>query len=425
LIKKLRRKFIAVIMCIVTVMITVVFVCVLYFTQNNMEKMGVNVLRQAIGESGAPRPNGIGQSIVPAQSANPSQPADMNQPNNAFQHEKRLPTLITTIDSGGTFTIIGNRFESIGDSDAAEISELALIKGGETGVLKDYALRYLIEKDNQGNTTLVFSDTSMETQIIENLLMTSALIGSATLLLFFAASIFLARWMVRPVETAWERQRQFIADASHELRTPLTVVLSNAAILIEHQTSDDPKNKARLENIAEEAKRMKQLVEDMLSLAKPDGSGPKPVLGSLNYSYLVNSIVLMFEAGIFESGKRFKYEIQDGISVMGDESKLRQLTEILLDNACKYSAPEGLISVRLQPDKNDAVLEIANEGETIPQEELAKIFERFYRADKARSSGGYGLGLAIAKTIVTEHEGKITVKSEDGLTTFCVQLPQA
>jgi two-component system sensor histidine kinase CiaH len=416
LIKKLRRKFVAVIMCIVTVIIVSVFVCVLYSTQSNMENMGYNVLRQAITDPGGPRPFGIGQQ------AELKPEAGINQQDSSFQHEKRLPTLMTLYDAGGAFTIIENRFYSIDDSKAAEISDLALTKGEERGVLKEYALRYLIEKDSQGNTTLVFADTSMESQIIDNLLLNSALIGSATLLLFFAVSLFLARWMVRPVETAWERQRRFVADASHELRTPLTVVLSNAAILMENQPSGDTKSRARLENITEEAKRMKHLVEDMLSLAKSDGAGPKPVLNRLNYSYLVSGTVLMFEAGVFESGKRLEYNIKDNLFVMGDESRLRQLVEILLDNACKYGASDGLISIRLQADKNDAVLEITNEGETVPQEELPKLFERFYRADKARSSGGHGLGLSIAQTIVNEHAGKITAKSADGLTTFCVQL---
>lgn len=228
------------------------------------------------------------------------------------------------------------------------------------------------------------------------------------------------------MEVAWEQQRQFIADASHELKTPLTVILSNADMLSEEKSLGERKNIRRVEHINAEAVRMKQLVEDMLILAKSDSSEKAEILNPVDFSYLVESAVLMYEPIIYDEGKSLSYELADNLSVLGDGSRLQQMVHILLDNARKYSSAKGAINVCLTKAENKGLLlEVRNEGIPIPKEDLQKIFLRFYRRDESRSEhGSFGLGLSIAQSIAHDSKGKIWAES-DGKSTnsFYIALP--
>ncbi len=341
--------------------------------------------------------------------------------------DRRVPVLTVTADENGDIESASNQIFNLPESDMADIVKQALETGDGTGLLRGYSLRFMIQRTPSGSVRLAFVDVSTEKSVIENLVLTSGLIGLATLLVFFGASVLLARWIVRPVEKAWNTQRQFVADASHELKTPLTVVLSNIEMLIGGGRIGDEKTRLRCENILEEAKHMKTLVDGLLQLARADGAENTAPFEILDFSALVNHAVLCFEPILFDAGKRFEYSLQGGLSVRGDAVRLRQLTEIILDNACKYSPPAGLVTVALSrpAGKAEVCLDVTNDSETIPEAELSLVFERFYRRDKARSDGGYGLGLAIAENIVYSHGGKIGAASGAGRTTFSVTLPAA
>ena len=401
MIKKLRRKFILVIMSVVTVLMIIAFVSVLTVTYQNMLHQAEFELDTAL--------------------------KSLNAPVNDKPDDRRAPVLTVVVDENGTITDMTNQIFGLSDDDVSNIVTEALADGNETGILREYSLRFMLQQMPDGNTNLAFSDISTQSGIIENLLLNSALIGFITLVVFFGASVFLARWIVRPVEKAWNTQRQFVADASHELKTPLTVVLSNVEMLSGDERVQDKKTLSRLENILEEARHMKVLVDALLQLARSDSVVNSPIYEKVDYSALVSNAALVFEPILFDAGKRFKYTVEDGHFIMGDHVRLRQLTEILLDNACKYSTPKSLITVELKKlaGRNEISLEVSNDSETIPDEELALVFERFYRRDKARASGGYGLGLSIAETIVKEHGGKISAKSVSGHTTFSVVFPCA
>ncbi len=346
------------------------------------------------------------------------------QPPNPDRSNRHIPSIKVLIDENGNIIFMINQIFNIEDSEAQAITKLAVDTGKETGVIKEYNLRFLIKKSPNGSIRLALVDNSMEKTVIENLLLNSALIGVSTLLIFFAFSIFLARWVVKPVEDAWNKQRQFVADASHELKTPLTVILSNVSMVSGEKNITDKKTQTRLENILAEAKRMKVLVDDLLSLARSDDVKSKAISERSNFSSILNHSVLIFEPILFDIGKRLEYDIKDDLYVNADSTKLRQLTDIILDNACKYSLPGTPVTVRLKSvNKNDICLEVDNESDTISKDELSRIFERFYRLDKSRSSIGYGLGLSIAKSIVSELGGKIWANNEAQHTTISVQLP--
>ncbi len=399
MIKKLRRKFVIVIMSVVTILMIATFVGILTVTFRNSQQQAEFTLDSALKE--------------------------INSPTFDKPGDRRMPVLTVITDADGTIVIVTNQIFNLPDSDVEALAEQALSTGDDSGVLRDYNLRFMTESMPDGSVHLAFVDNSTEKSIIEDLLVNSALIGITTLLVFFFISFLLARWTVRPVEKAWNSQRQFVADASHELKTPLTVVLSNVEMLSGDKLIEDEKTRLRLENILVEAKHMKALVDDLLQLARSDSVKNNTVYEKVDFSELINNAVLIFEPILFDAGKRFDYQLEEGLIVFGSSVKLRQLTEILLDNACKYTTSGGLVSVSLYktPGKNDICFEVTNDSETIPETELALVFERFYRRDKSRSSSGYGLGLSIAENIVHEHNGKITAKSAAGHTTFSVQLP--
>ena len=253
------------------------------------------------------------------------------------------------------------------------------------------------------------------------------LVGALALGAFFLISLLLSGLALRPAERAWEQQRRFVADASHELKTPLTVILTNTGILLRHPEQTVAQQRKWVEYIREEAQRMRELVEDLLFLARHDAGRDQAPAQTVDLAELLWSALLPFEPVAFEQGVTLESGIQSGVTVRGRSEELRRLAAILLDNAVKYAGPQGQVRVALaRGEKGGACLTVRNTGPAIPPEHLEHLFERFYRADnsRARSSGGYGLGLAIAKSIVDSHRGTITVQSrEEEGTCFTVRLP--
>ena len=249
------------------------------------------------------------------------------------------------------------------------------------------------------------------------------LIGLLSLAGFFAVGLIVARWAVKPVEQAWQKQRQFVADASHELKTPLTVILTNAELL--QEATEDP---AQLENSANSiltmSRKMRGLVEGLLELARVDNGQVRTSMGTVDLSELVSDGLLPFEPLFFEKDLLLTSEIGKGIRAKGSEVHLKQLMDILLDNAMKYSRPDGTVTVKLTKQGFHSLLSVAGPGEAISREDLSNIFKRFYRVDKVRRrDGGYGLGLSIAQRIVEQHKGRIWAESSGDVNTFFVQLP--
>ena len=231
----------------------------------------------------------------------------------------------------------------------------------------------------------------------------------------------LTKWLTKPVIASFDKQKQFIVDASHELKTPLSVIMASAEAL-----EEDPKEKKWLNNIKTEAERMNKLVIDLLDLAKSENINDKQNYSINNLSKIIEKTSLTFESLVYENKLELETNIEDDIMYKCDSDKIKQLLGILLDNAIKHSNDNSKIFVNLCKNKNNITLEIKNKGKEIPKEEQEKIFDRFYRADESRNrnENRYGLGLAIAKNIVTNHNGKISVNCKDGYTTFKVIFKQ-
>lgn len=310
---------------------------------------------------------------------------------------------------------------------AAQAAQAAFDAGGRDGVLSGLALRFLRQNTREG-IKIAFADLSGERRSMAGIVVTSLLVGLGGLAAFFIISLFLAAWALRPAQRAWERQRQFVADASHELKTPLTVILANTGILLSHRDDTIGRQLKWVENTQAEANRMKKLVDDLLFLAKSDDKRMEGEHVRLNLSDAVWSSFLPFESVAFEKGVALSGEIAPDIFVTGDEAQLKQLAAILLDNALKYAGEQGGVTLTLQKTQDRARLLVHNTGAPIAPGHLNNLFERFYRTDDARTreQGGYGLGLSIAKSIAEKHGGKISVESAPHTgTTFSVWLPAA
>ena len=234
--------------------------------------------------------------------------------------------------------------------------------------------------------------------------------------------------MLEQLETAYEQlaaaleaQRRFVADASHELRTPLTTIRGNADLLAHGPSLSDDVRAAAARDIASESERMSRMVEQLLTLAQAD-AGQHLDLAPLQLRPLIESVCR--QAQTAHPDRRLRSVGLTDATVDGDQDALTQLLWILVDNAAKFTQPDGCIEVGLQQHDSTALLTVADDGAGIPPGDLERIFERFYQAERARSNKGAGLGLSIARWIVEQHHGTIAARNNDGAgATFTVVLP--
>lgn len=399
MLKRLRVKIVCFTMAIVTVMLCVIFGLTYYFTKRNLEEESLRMMQLA--------------------SADPFRPGRPGERLDGLQ----LPHFTVQIDESGRVTAMGNGYYDLSDEDfVMELLRAASAAGTQTGVLNNYDLRFLAVGTPQGQL-YVFADMSIERAALSSLTQTCLGIGVLSLIGFLVLSLYLARLAVRPVERAWEQQKQFVADASHELKTPLTVIMTNAELL--QSAGQGQEAQARFsDNILAMSRQMRGLVEGLLELARVDNGAIKTAFRAVDYSTLISDAVLPFEPLYFERELGMTCRMEAGIRVKGSESHLRQVAEILLDNAMKYASPKAEVEILLKRQGRHCLFCVSNPGDPIGQEDLKHIFERFYRVDKVRSMNrSYGLGLSIAQGIVSEHHGRIWAESAGGINRFCVLLP--
>lgn len=401
MLKRLYIKFVCVNMAIVTVMLCVIFGTILHFTRVNLEEESLDMMR----------------TMAMAPGPMMGRPDEMPQ-------DVRLPFFVLEVGNRGEILrAMGGYFDLSDQKLLQELVAKVGEYGGNTGTLSEYNLRFFHTEHPNGQHRLVFADISSEIRTMNGLLRSCLLIGAGSFLVFLIISILLARWAVRPVEKAWEQQRQFVADASHELKTPLTVILTNAELLQSPDYDQETRTKCA-EHVLAMSRQMRGLVESLLELARLDAASAPKEIGSVNLSKVVADAILPFEPVYFEQGLTLNSQIEEGLVLNGNEGQLRQVVEVLLDNAQKYSRCGGVVYVHLHRQRGQYLLAVSNPGPEILEEDRKNIFKRFYRVDKARSMNrSYGLGLPIAAQIVGEHKGKIWVESQAGINTFFVSLP--
>ncbi|RKN75864.1 sensor histidine kinase [Paenibacillus ginsengarvi] len=273
--------------------------------------------------------------------------------------------------------------------------------------------------------SIVYIDVTAQTTILIHLVYTFSAVALVMLGVIYLTSRYFADRSIAPVKLAFDKQKRFIADASHELKTPLAVINTNADVLLANEDSTIREQVKWLHHIKKETERMKTLTNELLYLTEMDDARARTMHIPFDISEAVESVILTMEAVIFEKDLALNYDIEPSLTVTGSSEQLKQVAMILLDNAIKYAGPKGSIGLELKRHQGHVLLAVTNTGPGIPPEHLDKIFDRFYRADPSRSrqNGGYGLGLAIAKSIIEQHRGKIYAKSvPNDHTAFYVQL---
>ena len=389
MIRHLRWKVVATNMLLISLVLLAVFAAVFFISRDNYRKNVQQQLYQALEQGDY----GISQPGVDS-----------------------IPCFVAEVYGSGTVRVAGNSYYDLSDETRlADIVTAALHRTADSGTLDEYHLRYL-RQTGYATTAIAFTDTYLEYTSLRTLLSACSLVGSVALVVLFLCSYLLSGVVTKPVGAAWAQQEQFLSDASHELKTPLTVILSSADLL---RRSAAPEQEAYIDNIQAESRRMRSLVEDMLTLFRAQKSA-----GTLPETAV--TAALRFEPVAFEAGHLLEYDIAPGLSARGDGARLGQALAVLLDNAVKYAAPGTPIQLDAARQGSRAVLAVTNRGEDIPADKLPHIFDRFYRADEARTDGSsFGLGLAIAKAIVDAHRGVIRCESGGGVTRFIISLPLA
>lgn len=330
---------------------------------------------------------------------------------------------VRTDTSGNILSVSPNIQENIQVAQNAATSALENNKPDGVINVDGLNLRYMkAEKDSE--IFIVFLDKARENSMINQFILISVVVGIISLLLTGVISLFLASRALIPIKYAWEKQHEFVANASHELRTPLTVIDTNLAVVMGNSIAEDQRK--WLDNIHFETQRMSRLVSNLLFLARSDSYNQSLELRPFNLGDVLSKISLSFEAVMFENGITFLSQVPSNLEYTGNEEQIGQLCVILLDNAVKNTDTGGKISLSAERNNEGIKITVSDNGHGISKEHIEKIFERFYRVDKSRSrtSGGYGLGLSIARCIVENHKGKISVESVPFVETkFTVVLP--
>ena len=302
-----------------------------------------------------------------------------------------------------------------GDDELVRIAEELLSEGKTSG--RKGTLFYMIST-RPDYTLVAFLDNTVTESSIRTLLHNVLIVGGIAIVFLFFISLHLSRQIIRPLEENDRQQKQFISDASHELKTPVAVISTNAEML----TREIGENEW-LANIQYENERMGNLVKQLLELSRAENM--ETPMEPVDFSRIVTGEVLAFESFAFDQGKTIQSDIDDGIHITGDQTRLTQLTTILLDNAVRHGTGNE-IGLSLKHQGHSAVLSVINDGEEIPPEKLEHLFDRFYRVNEARNSDGhhYGLGLSIAKAVAEKHGGSITVSCKDGKVKSTVSIPE-
>lgn len=327
------------------------------------------------------------------------------------------------------------RYEDEAEEDEAEYNEQVrstirsiISSEQQSGKCRIETVSYRYKLSSAGahnEKTLILLDRSIEISTLHRLKITFIFIGCAGLVVVFFFSLFLASWAIKPIEIAWNRQKQFIADASHELKTPLTVIATNTDVVLS-TPNDYIRNQERwLRYIKSETARMSKLVSELLYIAKSDSNEIKMDMTDFDISNTISGICLNFETLAYEADRELVADISPRLKYFGDEDRIKQLFTILIDNSIKYSIVGSQISVSLFRNNQGRIkFCISNKCENLTEENISKLFDRFYRVDSSRNSGtgGTGLGLNIAQTIAEAHNGIINVNYNYGIISFTVTL---
>lgn len=412
MIKRLKTRFIILNMSIVASIVACLFTFICVFTCNVQRTQTLKSLELAISKT--ERKDFMSEEEF--------------TPNHDFEHKNPRPdrfempniyAFCIHFDKSNNFVKFDGE-NTISEEYLSQLANEVLSTKKTTGKADEGTLMFL-KKNTPSGTVIAFTSTEMMNASIRSTVLICLWLCIGSLIIFFIISVILAHYAVKPVKSAWDSQTQFVADASHDLKTPLTVILANNDIIMSHKDENVQSQQKWLESTREEVLKMKGLVTQMLDLAKSENAHSLS-FSKVDLSEITEGEILQLEPVAFEKQLTICSNISRGIFINTNKEAYLRIVQVLLDNAIKYSKEHEEIDISLREDRQRAYL-FVNSPSFIKKETLAHIFERFYRGDQARSDGGYGLGLAIAKNLAISINGELGVKStlEEG-TTFLLAL---
>ena len=322
-------------------------------------------------------------------------------------------------EDGQALRVDTEQIAAVDEAEAVVYAQDVSASGRNSGFWGDY--RYLLCEDAQGSL-IIFLDCGRSLSSFRMTLLASVLLALVGLLSVLVLLLILSKRIVRPMAESYEKQKQFITDAGHELKTPMTIISADAD-LAEMECGENQ----WISDIRRQAQRLTGLTNDLIYLSRMEEEQPKLQIIDFPLSDVAEEMAQSFQSLAKSQEKEVSLHIQPMLSFNGDEKAIRQLLSILLDNALKYSPAGGRLELGLEKQGRTIVLTVSNtSAQPIEQDKISHLFDRFYRTDQSRSSqtGGYGLGLSIARSIVLSHKGKIRAESADGRTlTFIIHLP--
>ena len=400
MIYRLRRKFVIITAVSVGIVFTLIFGGI-YFISRSQLNHSLDMLANVIA---------MNDGVFPDfdRKENPS-PPDAFPQNPFITPETRFSTRFFTVwvdDNGNILQVNIEHISSDSESEAGDYAKRTLNMGNEKGWMSDY--RYKVSETDDG-FLVVFVSGEANKAMMNRLLYTVFFVLAGSFLLILLLILFISKKAVKPAAESYEKQKQFVTDANHELKTPLTLILSNVDIV----ESEIGKNEW-LDDIRSEGERMGALINQLVALSRMDEDNANLTMTEFNLSEMASDTISEFAGLAAEKQKNLTAAIEPSIQYYGDEGLIRRLLCILLDNAIKYCDLNGGIQVNIYAKGRYPIITVENSYRNVEKEELNRFFDRFYRADKARTfNGGFGVGLSIAKGIARKHKGDIVVYKKD------------
>jgi len=389
MIKKIRLKFIALTVAVLLSLLLAILITINSFMVYQTNRRIDTFLNNLIENDGKMLPS-------PDHTQPPrSQPPAPNIPIKGFSIK---------FDRNGELLPFNLNQSDINQETAVFYAEEVLENGEREGKIDSY--KYKVKATASG-TLIVFADQTTQDLMLIELQNLSFITGSISMIVLVIITVLLSKFIVKPVNIAFEKQKRFVADSSHELKTPLAIISANIDILeMENQ------NNNYIREIKNQSHRMNQLIRELLVLARTENQVNKTNFNDFNLSDVIENTALPFEVLAFEQEKEIALDLEPDVLYHGDENNIKKMLSALIDNAVKYSSKKSKVMISLKTKGNKKLIQIQNNFAGTLPDDSEKLFDRFYRIDesRARNTGGFGIGLSIVKNIVEQHGGKITIE---------------
>lgn len=389
--QKLRKKFIFIAMFSVTVVLIGILAIINIFYYLQINNSSEQVLKYLAFNNGKfpEKSYSYGNSDLPFSLETP--------------YQTRYFTITYNTDDDTT-TINMGHVAAILPSEAYNYGQQIFRSGKKEGFYKNYKFLVVDTKDGY---LAIFLDWSTEIQSMSFLAMTSLLILGVSLVIIFILISLWSKPIIEPVINNVKKQRQFITDASHEIKTPLAIISADTDVIEILHGKDE-----WTESIKEQIRRLNELIKGMLTLSKMDSDMPKDIIKEFNLSKTVNEMADDFKPIAINEKKNYTINVEPDIKFSGNEEGVKQLISVLLNNAFKYTDDQGNITLNIRKKGKSVIVDLLNTTDSMPEGDLQKLFDRFYRADSSRSreTGSYGIGLSIAQAVVQQHKGTIVAE---------------